>query len=102
MTNCVVSLISASPSPSTGGGPFFSWLFSCRGIATSSWCTFTASPLRCCSHTHTHTHTHTHRHNTHTHTQHTHTHTHTHITHTHTHTHTHTEHTHTQNTHTHI
>ena len=42
--------MSASPSLMQGCAepPFFSWLFSCSGIATSSWCTFTVSPLRCC------------------------------------------------------
>lgn len=59
MTNCMVSLMSVSVSPTQeGAGPFFSWLFSCRGIATSSWCTLTASPLRCYSNT-THTYTQT-------------------------------------------
>lgn len=50
MTNCMVSEMSESPSPMhcCPEPPFFSWLFSCRGMATSSWCTFTASPLRCC------------------------------------------------------
>lgn len=50
MTNCMVSLMSESPSLMHGcpPPPFFSWLFSCRGMATSSWCTFTVSPLRCC------------------------------------------------------
>lgn len=50
MTNCMVSEMSESPSPMHcwPEPPFFSWLFSCSGMATSSWCTFTASPLRCC------------------------------------------------------
>lgn len=50
MTNCMVSVMSVSASAIHGGPapPFFNWLFSCSGIATSSWCTFTASPLRCC------------------------------------------------------
>lgn len=50
MTNCMVSEMSDSASPMhcCPPPPFFSWLFSCRGIATSSWCTFTVSPLRCC------------------------------------------------------
>lgn len=51
ITNCMVSMSSSASPAHAGAEPFFNWLFRCSGMATSSWCTFTASPLRCCSKT---------------------------------------------------